>query len=346
MRTVPTKKKSKRMNELRLVLLGFGSANRALVKMLLDKSEVHKNRTCIRIDQARFIPWKIVCIVTARHGKVCILAESDAYQNEEVNAEDALKTYERGEMLDDSLIIDADGNSVCKMRHVEDTSGSDTSKDRTIQLLRNLAKSNKANIVVEAIPSNPRYGCGEPAVSFILEALQAGMHVVSANKGPLAHQQNGEEVYWNLQQIASRNNVQYLHESAVMDGVPIFSLWQRTLPNATLTKLRGCLNSTTTMILTRMEGDDGETFDEALAKAKEMGIVEADESLDIDGYDAAVKLRALLVVFSNQSEDANIFIPSIDDISRDSIRCMTKEDIRIAYEEGAKKYRLVATAGK
>lgn len=139
-----------------------------------------------------------------------------------------------------------------------------------------------------------------------------------------------------------------MHESAVMDGVPIFSLWQNTLPHANLTKLRGCLNGTTTMILTRMEGPDGETFDEALSAAKKMGIVEADESLDIDGYDAAVKLRAILVVFlkSSQTEGISLRLPSIDEIPRDSIRNITKDDIKHAFNDGGKKYRLVASAGE
>ena len=161
-----------------------------------------------------------------------------------------------------------------------------------------------------------------------------------------------------------------------MDGVPLFSLWKYALPHAKLLKLRGCLNSTTTMILTRMEGrldkldkvmgermpsglngssnncnescesnaheHRGESFDEALTAAKQMGIVEEDESLDVDGYDAAAKLRALLVVLTRSH--SNIDIPSIEDIPKDSIRKVTWEDIRRAYLDGRKRYRLVASA--
>eukprot|EP00579_Thalassiosira_antarctica_P007887 CAMPEP_0201898758 /NCGR_PEP_ID=MMETSP0902-20130614/49141_1 /ASSEMBLY_ACC=CAM_ASM_000551 /TAXON_ID=420261 /ORGANISM="Thalassiosira antarctica, Strain CCMP982" /LENGTH=185 /DNA_ID=CAMNT_0048431987 /DNA_START=18 /DNA_END=575 /DNA_ORIENTATION=- len=100
------------------------------------------------------------------------------------------------------------------------------------------------------------------------------------------------------------------------------------------------------MILTGMEGNldgtecDGVSFEEALGAAKKMGIVEEDESLDVDGYDAAVKLRALLVVLC----DYKISIPSMDEIPRDSIRNITREDIRRAYANGRKKYRLVASA--
>ena len=143
----------------------------------------------------------------------------------------------------------------------------------------------------------------------------------------------------------------------VMDGVPIFSLWDNTLPCATLTSIRGCLNSTTTMILTHMEdnideggrSDDpsGASFQAGLAAAKALGIVEEDDSLDVDGYDAAVKLRALLVVLSRGAGDADAdaaAVPALDDIPRDSLRHLTPEAVRAARADGGRRYRLVATA--
>lgn len=202
-----------------------------------------------------------------------------------------------------------------------------------------------ANILVEAIPSNPR-GDGEPVISIIRSALNNKLNVVSANKTPLAHRCGDRgEIYWELRRLAAANSVQYLHESSLMDGVPIFSLW-KTMPHARLSNVRGCLNSTTTVILSRMEGDlddpssKGETFEQALQHAKDMGIVEADESLDIDGYDAAVKLRSLLVVMSG----VNASVPSLDDIEMESIRDVTVEKIRRAYSDGKRKYRVVASA--
>ena len=345
------------MQEIRLVFLGFGSVNIALVEMLLDKSEIHHHRRCLRVQQSaevEFIPWRIVTIVTGQHGTVCIptVDNSDTCAGTwyEVDARKALRRIASNGMMDKSLVVDHTGADATLASQVQETDTSNVNgpTQQTIQLLRYLAKTKTANIVVEAIPSNPRGGGGEPAVSFIRTSLEKGMHVVSANKGPLAQQQSGaggiEETYWSLQQIASANKVHYFHESSVMDGVPIFSLW-RTMPNATLLKLRGCLNSTSTTILSRMEGPDGETFEQALGKAKEMGIVETDESLDIDGYDAAVKLRALLVVLSTPrySSDKHILVPPIDDIPRDTLRNITKEDIQRAHASNT-KYRLVATA--
>ncbi len=269
----------------------------------------------------------------------------------EVDLEMALRCVESGGTLDrHSVLIEKEDFLPNLVEYnVADTL---TDTERTLQLITTLGDNETANIVVEAIPSNPFDG--EPAISFISQALQSKMHVVSANKSPLAHCNNGEETYWQLQQLAANNGVKYKHESSVMDGVPIFSLWKYTLPNAKLSSIRGCLNSTTTMILTRMEGSldeegsSGKTFQEALNAARQMGIVEEDESLDLDGYDAAVKLRALLVVLSSSlassSRENSIHIPTMNEIHQDSIRNVTREDIRDAYANGRRKYRLVSDA--
>jgi len=114
-------------------------------------------------------------------------------------------------------------------------------------------------------------------MSFITKALNAGMHVVSANKTSLAHcTANNGEAYWKLQRLARDKKVMHRHELAVMDGVPIFSLWGYILCHARLKSIHGCLNWTTTMIVTRMEGNldseaadgDRESFEEALEAAK------------------------------------------------------------------------------
>ncbi|KAL9189269.1 hypothetical protein ACHAXT_011759 [Thalassiosira profunda] len=344
------------MEELRLAFLGFGSANRALARMLLDKSELSSDRQrCLRVG-ARLIPFRVVCIVR-RHGRVCVPL-TGAHKGEcEIDLERALQQIEHrtaswpfGIMLDGSLVM----HSARPAERVEDTIADTlTDAEYTTSLIHRLGSTGAANILVEAIPSDPK-GDGEPAISYIAQALRSKMQVVSANKSPLAHCKDGKETYWYLQQLARDNGVTYQHESAVMDGVPIFSLWRDTMPHATLMSIRGCLNSTTTMIITRMEGNldegtdidqpiEGESFEEALNAAKQMGIVEADESLDVDGYDAAVKLRALLVVLSTSSSEP-ISIPTMEEIQRESLRDVTPWATRALYVNGRKKYRLVASA--
>ena len=126
---------------------------------------------------------------------------------------------------------------------------------------------------------------GEPAISHVRAALAGGAHVVTANKGPVAF------AHRRLAQAAERANRRFLFEGAVMDGVPIFNLVRETLPAVRVLGFRGVVNSTTNFILTAME--QGQPFEEALARMQACGVAEADPSLDVDGWDAAAKTAAL-----------------------------------------------------
>lgn len=126
---------------------------------------------------------------------------------------------------------------------------------------------------------------GEPATSHVRAALTGGAHVISANKGPVAF------AYRALADEAAAASRSFLFEGAVMDGIPLFNLVRETMPAATVRGFRGVLNSTTNFVITAMER--GEPFDEALARMQAEGIAEADASLDVDGWDAAVKTAAL-----------------------------------------------------
>jgi len=130
---------------------------------------------------------------------------------------------------------------------------------------------------------------GEPAISHVRSALASGVHVVTANKGPVAF------AYRALADEASAAGVSFLFEGAVMDGVPIFNLVRDTMPAVTVRGFRGVVNSTTNYILTAME--QGEPFGDALARMQAAGIAEADPSLDVDGWDAAAKASALANVW-------------------------------------------------
>lgn len=126
---------------------------------------------------------------------------------------------------------------------------------------------------------------GEPATTHVRLALDAGAHVVTANKGPAAF------AYDALAALAVERNRAFLVESAVMDGVPVFSLVADTLPALRITAFRGVLNTTCGYVLAAIER--GETFAAALAEMQRQGIAEADPSLDIDGWDAAAKAALL-----------------------------------------------------
>jgi homoserine dehydrogenase len=126
---------------------------------------------------------------------------------------------------------------------------------------------------------------GQPAIDHVRAGLQAGCHVVTANKGPAAF------AYEELSALAADRGLSFLFEGAVMDGIPIFNLVRETLPAVEIRGFRGVINSTTNHIITAIE--DGESFDAALARMQAEGIAEADPSLDVDGWDAAAKTAAL-----------------------------------------------------
>src|SRR5258708_9833183 len=126
---------------------------------------------------------------------------------------------------------------------------------------------------------------GPPAIDYVRAALHARCHVVSANKGPAAF------AFEELSVLAYDRDASFLFEGAVMDGVPIFNLARETLPAVEITGFRGVVNSTTNHILCALEDGDGD--DAALQRMQDMGVAEADPSLDVDGWDAAAKTAAL-----------------------------------------------------
>lgn len=172
------------------------------------------------------------------------------------------------------------------------------------------------------------YRDGQPAIDHIRLALQLGMHALTANKGPVVH------AYRELTGLAQSLGRKFYFESTVMDGAPIFSLFRGALPAAHLTSIHGVLNSTTNLILNRME--QGETFEQAVAYAQATGITETDPSGDIDGWDAAIKISALVTVLMGVSMK-----PA--QVQRQGIRHLTAGDIEIAHQQG-KRWKLVCSA--
>ena len=195
-----------------------------------------------------------------------------------------------------------------------------------LDALADWLKATQATVLFENTSMNPH--TGQPAIDYVRTALNAGVHVVSANKGPVVH------AYHELRDLAARQGVRYLHEAAVMGGAPIFSLFREALPAAQLTRFRGILNSTTNLMLTEME--NGASFDVAVKKAQDMGIAETDPSFDVDGWDATVKVSALATVLMDYP-----LKPA--DIQREGIRNLTAEVLSTARMLG-RPYKLVCQA--
>jgi homoserine dehydrogenase len=189
-------------------------------------------------------------------------------------------------------------------------------------------KAAQANVLFENTSMNPH--TGQPAIDYARTALSTGVHVITANKGPVVH------AYHELRDLAAANGVRFLHEAAVMGGAPIFSLFREALPAARLMRFRGILNSTTNLMLTEME--QGASFDQAVRKAQDLGIAETDPSFDVDGWDAAVKVSALATVLMDYSLKPDL-------IAREGIRGLAPDNLRTARMLG-RPYKLVCQAQK
>jgi homoserine dehydrogenase len=184
----------------------------------------------------------------------------------------------------------------------------------------------KADVLFEATSLSPRDG--QPAIDHIRAALEMGAHAITANKGPIVH------AYDELSSLAIAKGRRFLFESTVMDGAPIFALFRDNLPVVHLHGFRSILNSTTNVILSGME--EGLSFDEALAKAQHIGIAETDPSNDIEGWDAAVKVAALVRVLMG--------VPlRLEEIQREGIAKLSGEAVRAARAKG-QPYKLVCRA--
>ena len=186
----------------------------------------------------------------------------------------------------------------------------------------------EAEVLIEATESN--YKDAEPGMTHIIDAMKRGMHVISVNKGPLAL------AFPSLMELADYNRVLFRFSGTVGGGTPILDFAKNSLRGERIVSFDGILNGTTNYILTNMA--DGMSFDDALDDAKRRGYVEADESLDLDGLDAAAKL----VILANWIMGMKVTMP---DIKRTGIRNVDSDEIKHATEKNC-AIKLIASCNK
>ena len=192
-----------------------------------------------------------------------------------------------------------------------------TSRGDFDQILRD------SDLVVELI------GGTEPARDYVLRAMAAGRHVVTANKQLLS--QFGEELFT----AARENRVQLRFEAAVAGVVPAIRVMAETLAAAHIERVHGIVNGTTNFILTEMTRT-GATYEEALRDAQELGYAEADPTEDVTGTDAAAKMAILARLAFNAPVH-------LDQVSYEGIERITPDDIAYARELGL-SLKLVGSA--
>ena len=202
--------------------------------------------------------------------------------------------------------------------------------------VRDLSKDRKLRIDADALTDDSFSIVDDPSIDLICEliggideakaltlrAFANGKSVVTANKALIC--EHGEELFSE----AEKAGVRYAFEASVAGGIPIIKVLRESLVANEFPLIYGILNGTSNYILTRMENEEA-SFEEVLHDARELGYVEADESLDLDGVDAAHKAVILAYL-------AHGMWISLKDITVEGIRKISNEDLLAARKLGCK----------
>jgi homoserine dehydrogenase len=189
-------------------------------------------------------------------------------------------------------------------------------------------KSVDADIVLELTPGDIK--TGEPGLSHIMKALEAGMDVVTSNKSPIALR------FKDIMDYAKKKGCEVRYEATVGGAIPLINLCKNTLQANEVKNIYGILNGTTNFILSKMS-EESVDLDIALKEAQELGLAESDASYDVDGVDTAVKL----VILANSLMGRNI---SFRDVKTAGIREINSETIELAKKHGS-EIRLIGDVG-
>jgi homoserine dehydrogenase len=251
-------------------------------------------------------------------------------RSEDLYAQYGLKPRVVGVFDSKGSAVDTSGLELEKLVEVKKKFGTVKNYGKTknnmsgIDMIGNL----DADVVIETTASN--YKDAEPGMTHITTAMKRRMHVISVNKGPLAL------AFPSLMELAIYNQVIFKFSGTVGGGTPILNYAKNSLRGERITSFAGILNGTTNYILSNMT--NGLSFDSALKDAKGRGYVEADESLDLDGLDAAAKL----VILANWVMGMKVTLPDID---CKGIRNVTVDDIKKASKNNC-AVKLIASCNK
>jgi homoserine dehydrogenase len=263
----------------KLALIGFGTVGQGLCEILIEK----KTELEMKYDYR----WELVAVSDLHHGAV--------YCPDGLKVETLLALAREGQSLE--AYPRRSGSSSC-------FTGWDA--------LRTIREAG-ADVICELTYTN--LDTGEPATTHCREALAAGRHVVTSNKGPAAL------AYRELTALARKHGVRFLIEGTVLSGTPVLNLVRGPLAGCRVTAVKGILNGTTNYILSRMEA--GRDYATALREAQDKGYAEADPTGDVAGYDARAKVAILAQVVLGEAI-------ALKDIPCEGITQITPEDIRQA----------------
>jgi len=273
---------------MRLLFIGFGVVGQGLTRLLLG------GRESLR-DNFGFAPT-ITGVVTGSHGSLAHPAGLDMEMLLSAAAAGGMDHYpQRGGLLRD------EGSLA-------------------------LIQASLADVLVEVSPTN--LVNAQPALDTCRAALDQGMHLVLANKGPVCLAAAA------LEDQARQRGRQLRYEATVMAGTPTMHLAEDALAGCEILSARGILNSTTNYILTQMES--GMSYEGALKQAQELGYAETDPTGDVEGWDAAGKV----LILANALFGASL---TMADLDVSGISHISAADIAEARAAGC-RYKLIASA--
>lgn len=275
------------MKQLRLSIVGFGVVGQGLAELLVARQSW--------LQQMVGVEVKLVGVANARHGFIY---------------------HEDGLDIAHLLTLAANRQPLTAHPGV-------THWPSALQGLQATARAR--DILAEATATNLRDA--EPGMSHIRAALTSGMHVITANKGPVALAAK------DLFVLARRHQVQLRMEATVMAGTPVISTLHEGMAGVRVRSIRGILNGTTNYILSAMA--TGRPYADVLAEAQAQGYAEADPTADVEGYDAVAKTLILAAIAFGHSLRP-------DQVIRKGITTVTKEQVQHAMHEG-KRIKLIAS---
>jgi len=273
---------------MKLILIGFGLVGQGFAEILLEKGDDLKARHDFSVQ--------IVGVVTASKGNL--------YHPDGLDIARLLRTAQTGSFADypESEPLRRDWGANDMILH------------------------GGADVLLEASPTNLE--TAQPALATCHLALDQGLHIVLANKGPVALD------YGGLREKAEARGLHMRYEATVMAGTPTMHLAQDALAGCAIRSARGILNGTTNYILTQMES--GMTYADALAQAQDLGYAETDPTADIEGWDAAGKVLILAnALFGTSLTMRDLDVRGITDISSEAID---------QARQSSHRYKLIAEA--
>lgn len=206
---------------------------------------------------------------------------------------------------------------IAKVKREQGTVANDPELGHPGMTMRELLQQCEADIFVEGLP--PFLPSGEPGFSNIMAAISRGMHIVSANKAPFA-------LHWReLFDHAGKKNVRVRYGAAASAGLMTLEMGAALGRSGELLEMMGVFNASTMYIIQKMK--EGAAFEEAVKGAREGGFLEPDPSMDIDGWDSAMKT----VIQANTYWDTDY---TLSDVEIHGIQDLTLEDIRQSQKKG------------